>query len=357
MTNQASIDPSAPAPTIDRKEFRSALGAFATGVTIVTTRHEGIDVGLTANSFNSVSLDPPMVLWSLGKTSLSLPHFAAAAHFAVHILSDEQEALSARFATRGADKFGAVAFQRGHHDLPLLTGCVARFQCRKLFEYEGGDHVIFVGEVVAFDHVGKRPLLFHGGRYAVAAPRKEADESKPSPDAPADSLGYLITRAYFGLRAPALRYAEERGISWADRYLLGALLDVNGRGLQEVNDLIGYMGLKATVESVRRLVEDGYITTTRSAAGTETMWLSESGRQYCLSMIARTRAAEAEAEIQLGPQGPVLKHLLKRLADTVQSAEDDRMGRHMDMIGRNIESFGGIDKHGGIDKQGGSSEG
>ncbi len=335
------------ASTIDRKEFRSALGAFATGVTIVTTCHEGIDVGLTANSFNSVSLDPPMVLWSLGKTSLSLPHFAATSHFAVHILSDEQEALSARFATRGADKFGGLDFERGHHDLPLLTGCVARFQCRKLFEYEGGDHVIFVGEVVAFDHVSKRPLLFHGGQYAVAAPRKEADESKALADAPAESLGYLITRAYFGLRAPALRHAEERGISWADRYLLGALLDMNGRAVQEVNDLIGYTGLKATAESVRRLVKEGYVTTTRSTDGTETMWLSESGREYCLSMIARTRASEAEAEIQLGQQGPVLKHLLKRLVEIAHSTEDSRMGRHMDMIARNIESFGGLDKHGG----------
>ncbi|MGA2842461.1 MAG: flavin reductase family protein [Steroidobacteraceae bacterium] len=347
MKDKASIDPTAPASTIDRKEFRSALGAFATGVTIVTTCHEGIDVGLTANSFNSVSLDPPMVLWSLGKTSLSLPHFAATSHFAVHILSDEQEALSARFATRGADKFGGLDFERGHHDLPLLTGCVARFQCRKLFEYEGGDHVIFVGEVVAFDHVSKRPLLFHGGQYAVAAPRKETDESKALADAPAESLGYLITRAYFGLRAPALRHAEERGISWADRYLLGALLDMNGRAVQEVNDLIGYTGLKATAESVRRLVKDGYVTTTRSTDGTEIMWLSESGREYCLSMIARTRASEAEAEIQLGQQGPVLKHLLKRLVETAHSTEDSRMGRHMDMIARNIESFGGLDKHGG----------
>jgi 3-hydroxy-9,10-secoandrosta-1,3,5(10)-triene-9,17-dione monooxygenase reductase component len=332
--------------TIDRKEFRSALGAFATGVTIVTACHEGIDVGLTANSFNSVSLDPPMVLWSLGKSSRSLAHFTGAGHFAVHILSEEQEALSARFATRGADKFSGLDFQRGHDDLPLLTGCVARFQCRKLFEYEGGDHVIFVGEVVAFDHISKRPLLFHGGQYAVAAPRSDDAESKAPGDAPIEGLGYLITRAYFDLRATALRHAEERSIGWADRYLLGALLDANGRSVDEINDLIGYTGLKVTAESVQRLVNDGYVTTSRSTDGTEIMWLSESGRDYCLSMIARTKAAEAEAEMRLGQQAPELKHLLKRLVDTTH-ATDDRMGRHMDMIGRNIESFGGLDKHRG----------
>jgi 3-hydroxy-9,10-secoandrosta-1,3,5(10)-triene-9,17-dione monooxygenase reductase component len=346
MKEQASIDPTTPAPAIDKKEFRSALGAFATGVTIVTTCHEGVDVGLTANSFNSVSLDPPMVLWSLGKTSLSLTHFAAATHFAVHVLSVDQEPLSARFATRGADKFGSVAFHRGHHDLPLLTGCVARFQCRKLFEYEGGDHVIFVGEVIAFDHASKQPLLFHGGRYTVAAVRKEAELTKANEDASEDNLGYLITRAYFGLRAAALRHAEERGISWAERYLLGALLDVNGRDLQEINGLIGYMGLRATAESVQRLVQLGYLTTTRSSEAREAMWLTEAGRQYCLSMIARTRAAEAEAEIQLGSQGPALKHLLKQLVESAHSVEDDRMMRHMDMIGRNIESTRLIDQSG-----------
>jgi 3-hydroxy-9,10-secoandrosta-1,3,5(10)-triene-9,17-dione monooxygenase reductase component len=342
MKDKAAIDPSAPE---SMQEFRSALGAFATGVTIVTTSHDGNDVGLTANSFNSVSLDPPMVLWSLGKTSLSLPQFTAASHFAVHILSEEQVDLSVRFARRGADKFGDLAFQRGHRDLPLLTGCVARFQCRKLFEYEGGDHVIFVGEVVAFDHISKRPLLFHGGQYAVASPRMESGGSAAIADASTESLAYLITRAYFALRAPALRYAEERGISWADRYLLGALLDVNGRSVQEVNDLIGYTGLKATAESVQRLVKDGYVTTTRSTGGAEVMWLSDTGREYCLSMIARTRASEAEAEIQLGRQGAVLKHLLKQLVDTAIAGDDGRMGRHMDMIGRNIESFGGIEKH------------
>jgi 3-hydroxy-9,10-secoandrosta-1,3,5(10)-triene-9,17-dione monooxygenase reductase component len=326
---------------IDRKEFRNALGSFATGVTIVTTSREGVDVGLTANSFNSVSLDPPMVLWSLGKSSLSLPHFTGAAHFAVHILSDDQESLSARFARRGTDKFAGLVCERGHEELPLLTGCVARFQCRKLFEYEGGDHVIFVGEVVAFDHVAKRPLLFHGGQYAVTAPRTESPAPVVDSD-PADSLAYLVTRAFFGLRAPALRLAEEHGVSWSDRLLLGVLLDANGRGLTEVNELIGYAGFQATTESVQRLVSAKYITTKESPDG-ELLWLSECGREYCLSMIARTKAAEAEAEIRLGPQAAVIKSLLKRLV--LATHTDARMDRHMEAIGRNIESFGNFDQN------------
>jgi 3-hydroxy-9,10-secoandrosta-1,3,5(10)-triene-9,17-dione monooxygenase reductase component len=318
---------------IDRKEFRNALGAFATGVTIVTTQHDGVDVGLTANSFNSVSLDPPMVLWSLGRNSLSLPHFASAGHFAVHILADEQEPLSSRFAKRGADKFAGLECQRGHDGLPLLTGCVARFQCRKLFEYEGGDHVIFVGEVLAFDYVSKRPLLFHGGQYAVTAPRESSAVSAPGA-APADGLAYLVTRAYFGLRGPALKHAEERGINWGERLLLGALLDANGCGLAEVNDLIGYTGVRATADSIDRLLAQGYITR---------------DGEYCVSMIARTKAAEAEAEIRMGSDGALLKQLLKRLADATPA--DERMGRHLEGIGRNIESFRGFEQRAAVGEE------
>ena len=116
---------------IDAAQFRRALGSFTTGVTIVTTQGEdGKDYGLTANSFNSVSMDPPMVLWSLGKKSTSLPVFAATDHFAVHILAADQEAVSNRFSKSGTDKFAGCAVTRGHGGVPLLEGCSARFECR-----------------------------------------------------------------------------------------------------------------------------------------------------------------------------------------------------------------------------------
>src|SRR5262245_16891948 len=146
----------------DPRAFRSALSSFTTGVTIVTTREAaGRDIGLTVNSFNSVSLDPPMVLWSLARTSNSLGAFRASRRFAVHVLSAEQEPLSGRFARRGADRFEGLELERGEGGIPLLTGCAARFQCRTAFEYEGGDHVIFVAEVVEFDHDDRPPLVFH----------------------------------------------------------------------------------------------------------------------------------------------------------------------------------------------------
>ena len=160
------------------RRFRDALSAFATGVTIVTTRdRHGRDVGLTANSFNSVSLDPPMVLWSLAKSSRALPTFLEATHFAVHVLAADQEKLSLRFATRGADKFNGLDIARGREQIPLLPGCSARFLCRTAFRHEAGDHMILVGEVEDFDHSDRPELLFHRGRYALAVPKP----STPSP--------------------------------------------------------------------------------------------------------------------------------------------------------------------------------
>lgn len=157
---------------IELTQLRKALGSFATGVTIVTTCGEdGKDHGLTANSFNSVSMDPPMVLWSLGKKSSSLMVFSRASHFAVHVLSADQESISNRFAKSGTDKFAGCAVERGHGNVPLLDGCSAIFECRVAHRYEGGDHIIFVGEVLNFDSFSRPPLVFHAGQYGSVVKR------------------------------------------------------------------------------------------------------------------------------------------------------------------------------------------
>lgn len=155
--------------SLDTRGFRTALGAFTTGVTIVTTCDAaGNDVGLTANSFNSVSLDPPLVLWSLAKSSSSLNAFVGSRHFAVHILAADQQKLSESFARRSTDKFAGLVSERGHGGVPLLDGCVARFECETAFRYDGGDHEIFVGRVIHFEHFQRQPLVFMGGKYAIA---------------------------------------------------------------------------------------------------------------------------------------------------------------------------------------------
>jgi 3-hydroxy-9,10-secoandrosta-1,3,5(10)-triene-9,17-dione monooxygenase reductase component len=154
---------------IDPQRFREALGAFPTGVTIITTVDAaGNDVGVTANSFNSVSLSPPMVLWSLSRTSTNFAAFMAASHFVVHVLAHNQHSVATRFAQKGLDRFAGLTLQRGTAGVAILEGCVARFECRTAYQHEGGDHVIFVGEVVHFDHGDGEALVFKRGRFEPA---------------------------------------------------------------------------------------------------------------------------------------------------------------------------------------------
>ncbi len=148
------------------------LGTFATGVTIVTARSAGGElIGLTANSFNSVSLDPPLVLWSLARAAGSMPVLSAGSHYAINILAADQKALAERFATKGAERWGGVAFAQGLSGAPILAGVVASFECFNRSQYEEGDHVIFVGEVERCHHrPDASPLLFHGGRFYTEHP-------------------------------------------------------------------------------------------------------------------------------------------------------------------------------------------
>jgi flavin reductase (DIM6/NTAB) family NADH-FMN oxidoreductase RutF len=160
------------APSFSTPDFRAALGMFATGVTIVTARGaDGAPVGLTANSFNSVSLSPPLVLWSLARSAGSMPAFEKGSHYAVNILAADQHALAERFASKSVDRFADVAFREGTGGAPILEGAAAVFECFNRSRYEEGDHVIFVGEVerCAF-RAGATPLIFHGGRYFTELP-------------------------------------------------------------------------------------------------------------------------------------------------------------------------------------------
>ena len=151
---------------LDKLEFRKALGSFPTGVTIISARTaEGRPVGVTCSSFNSVSLDPPLVLWSLAKNSYSRAVFETMPNWAVNLLSSDQEAISNLFAKAGNDKFAGVETEVGLAGVPLLAGCCARFQCATEFIYEGGDHLILVGRVLAFDRSDRLPLVFHSGQY------------------------------------------------------------------------------------------------------------------------------------------------------------------------------------------------
>ncbi|MFC4312251.1 flavin reductase [Steroidobacter flavus] len=330
--------------SLDSKAFRGALGAFATGVTIVTTIDaDGNDVGLTANSFNSVSLDPPLVLWSLAKTSLSLGAFSAAPHFAVHILAADQEALSNKFAKRGVDKFSGVDVQRGEGGIPLLTGCGARFQCRTAYQYDGGDHVIFVGEVLQFDHSQRVPLLFHGGRYAMPASPAIADEAVATECD--EDLSHLVQRAYFHLLTPVRRERERLGISLQEHYMLSVLMAVSDRSVEEVDTVIAYTGIRATQALAEGLAARGLIEVFQPD-GKRALRLTARGRECVTNLLAAAKAVEAEA---LRPfkreERNQLKSLLRELLSRAQTSADEHVTHHMTLLGQLFQDTGTITQH------------
>ncbi len=150
------------------QQLRRALGRFATGVTVITaSAGGGLRVGVTANSFTSVSLTPPLVLWCLDLTAPSLPVFRSASHFCINVLSVAQEDLCHRFAQASDDKFDGLDVTAGLGEVPRFSDCLARFECARYAEHDGGDHAIFVGRIERFNAVPGQPLIFFDGRFSV----------------------------------------------------------------------------------------------------------------------------------------------------------------------------------------------
>lgn len=301
---------------IEPRQLRDALGAFATGVTIVTTRTaQGMDVGVTANSFNSVSLDPPLVLWSLAKSSGSLEAFVRADHFAVHVLASDQEVLSNTFARSGIDKFAGLSIERGNGDLPLLQGCSARFQCSVAYQYEGGDHVILVGRVLDFEHSGRKPLAYLAGRYAYTLHKPKPEPDNRNSDATMGSLdrnwlSYLIHRATHQIVLRLRPVLKQHGLDEIDSYVINILLAQDGRSLQEIDALIDEPRANM-LEALARLAGRGLIRLEDSPQAPNVAWLTDSGRDLAINILAATKALEEEAERGMEPSEVLLlKELL-----------------------------------------------
>jgi 3-hydroxy-9,10-secoandrosta-1,3,5(10)-triene-9,17-dione monooxygenase reductase component len=233
----------------------------------------------------------------------------------VHILAADQEALSNGFAKRGADKFAGAEIERGEADVPLLTGCSARFQCRTAYQYEGGDHIIFVGEVIAFDHEDRAPLIFHGGRYALAA-RKAAmltacdTGTQPAGSFGEDFLGYLLGRAHFQLYGRMQKSLSEHGLDATDHFILSVLGINDGRTAAGIEDVIGYTGARITPDRIASLAARGIVR----IDPTDRIWLTGAGRRTLVELAAAAKAAEEDA---LGAfdenETALLKHLLKHV--------------------------------------------
>lgn len=286
------------APALDPQAFRAALGSFATGVTVITARaSDGTPVGLTANSFNSVSLDPPMVLWSLAKKSHSAPVFTTATHWAVHVLAADQELLSGRFARSGEDKFACLAVERGVGGVPLLEGCAARFQCRTAFQHEGGDHIIIVGQVMAFDREDRAPLVFHAGRYALAAQRDpslpKARSARVAGGLGEDLLGYLLGRAYYQFHLGVRDKARAAGLDEKQWIVAAALTVRDGVSAVELDAALGYV-LDSPAEPVLQDLQAlGWVA--RIDADTLPNYrLTATGRDRSLHLLAAAKAHEGD---------------------------------------------------------------
>ncbi|MBE8591747.1 flavin reductase [Pseudomonas sp. MAFF 301449] len=273
--------------TFDPRAFRRALGNFATGVTVVTAADSnGRQVGVTANSFNSVSLDPPLVLWSLDKRSNSHEVFEQASHFAVNVLAADQIDLSNNFARPKDDRFAEIAYEPGAGGAPVFADCSARFHCENYQQVDGGDHWIMIGKVVAFDDFGRAPLLYHQGAYSMVLPHTRMtrrDESQPPSShfqgRLRHNLYYLMTqavRAYQSSYQPrqlstGLRTNEARMLMVLEndaRLSPSELLREVAMPVREIEDAVANLKRKGLVDDD----EHGVRLTAAGVEQTEDLW-------------------------------------------------------------------------------------
>lgn len=280
----------------DPKEFRNALGQFATGVTIVTTMDgESKPVGVTASSFNSVSLDPPLVLWSLAKTANSMTAYQSSGGFNVHVLASHQSDLSNQFARPSDDKFAGVDWASCENGFPLLPEYAAMFRCETTFQYEGGDHIIFVGEVVDFEKKDLPPLLFHSGRYAdtkaKSAPDLNGDPVVNLADGTftEDFLLYLISRAHFQTSNPVRQMANDIGLSETEYFCI-SILAMNGGLLEEdIISRLEHTGHIPDADIFDRLLRKALIT-----RDDQKVSISDQGRNIFVEFLSLSKSLDEQ---------------------------------------------------------------
>jgi 3-hydroxy-9,10-secoandrosta-1,3,5(10)-triene-9,17-dione monooxygenase reductase component len=320
-------------PHFDTREFRNTLGSFATGVTIITTTTEdGEPVGLTANSFNSVSLEPPLILWSLAKTSASVPIFKTTEYWNVHILSVDQEHLSNLFASKGADKFAGLTLDKGLTNAPLLSDCTARLQCRSAFQYDGGDHIILVGEVLKFDNSNKPPLAFLGGQYALTARKPyegvslSVQEESLSAYYNENLLGYLVGRTHFQLLEGLSLKTHETPLSDVEFYVLSTLCIRDNVNITELNQYLNQTQCNVQLTELNELRTADLIAIESPG---DRICLTHKGRELIVQHIAKAKILEEKIVASLG-EGEILalKLLLKKVIKATDKNTPDLWAKH-----------------------------
>jgi 4-hydroxyphenylacetate 3-hydroxylase, reductase component len=245
-------------PAVDSKAFRRCLSNFSTGVTIITAKYKDQFVGMTANSFSSLSLDPPLILWSIRKDSSNYEAFLKSSHFAVHFLSVDQVELSNKFAKSGNDKFDGIECVAGTFGSPVITGVNSLLECELSSMHEGGDHMIIVGRVRRFSNFNTKPLLFTQGRYAISSDHPTlALKAYPSTaaegiDEPA--LTILLFRAYHNVLRNFDAFRKAEGFSLAEGRVLVSLYQNGPMDLKSIAEDM-YLGERDAEDAIQSLQE------------------------------------------------------------------------------------------------------
>lgn len=266
MRESAALRPLSEQAEIDQRELRQALGKYTTGVTIVTADVDGKKVGMTANSFSSLSLDPPLVLWSLRRNSTNFADFLSATHFAVNVLSGSQIELSQRFAKSSPDKFVGIDHGVGITGSPVFADAAAIFECRTEAFHDGGDHMIMVGRVLKVVRTDQSPLAFAEGRYSAliehpsmrAAAQKQG-EPQGSPDTMRQFVSVLLLRAYNRMSEELAGLREEENLTTNESRVLNVAATYPGRTLAQSMPLL-YLSDLAAEDALQSLVGKGFLT-------------------------------------------------------------------------------------------------
>lgn len=313
-----------PSKKFDARDLRSALAGFSTGVTIVTALADNGDkVGMTASSFNSVSMDPPLILWSVTKTALSAQAFHDAGHFAVHVLASDQIHLSNQFASRGADKFANLDYTQDDNGVPIIPGCVARFDCTTWTVYEGGDHWIIVGEVKTLAKENREALVFSDGSYATASPVQQPGLSSKTESPPVESpidrlLLYNLSRAYHQMSRQFHDSVRESGLSIPAWRILASLY---GNVSRELPDLEArtFLDSAALADTLLSLQQNGLCTVSETG-GVGFAQGTSAGHKRVQSLFAQGEILDAAAVGDRGKEG--LTQLITLLAEVVNNTND-----------------------------------
>ena len=298
--------------------FRNALGRFATGVTIVTTTdNKNQPIGVTASSFNSVSLNPPLVLWSLAKSAHSLPAYQNSGGFNVHVLAAHQADISNEFARPGENKFKNIVWTLCEQGFPLLPECAALFRCKTNFQHEGGDHIIFVGEVIGYEDHDLPALVFHSGKYAEARTKPVKDDNA-APDVDLNRgqftdnfLFYLISRAHFQSSYPVRKAIYALGMSEREYFCLSLLSMSGALPSEKIQHRLEHTGHAPDEAIIASLEKRGWVMQVKG-----NFQISPQGQKIFICLLAQSKALEEQilkhfSEDELAQANVFLKKMIE----------------------------------------------